>query len=58
MTNILIVDDNLNNLRLLSNILTDFGYETRRAINGNLALQAVEASNFRSNIIRHQYART
>jgi len=46
MTNILIVDDNLNNLRLLSNILTDFGYETRRAINGNLALQAVEASNF------------
>ncbi len=44
--NILIVDDNPNNLRLLSNILTEHGYQTRRVISGKMALQAVKANKF------------
>ena len=44
--NILLVDDNPNNLRLLSNILLEYGYQTRRVISGNMALQAARANNF------------
>ena len=40
---ILIVDDNLNNVRLLSAVLTHEGYEVRKAINGVMALQAAKA---------------
>ncbi|VEP13902.1 putative Diguanylate cyclase (GGDEF) domain-containing protein [Hyella patelloides LEGE 07179] len=43
---ILIIDDNLDNLKLLSDMLEKNGYKTRRAINGNLALQALNATNF------------
>jgi two-component system, sensor histidine kinase and response regulator len=39
--NILIVDDAPNNLRLLSNMLTQQGYEVRSAISGPIALMAV-----------------
>lgn len=43
---ILIVDDNLDNLRLLSNMLGRKGYKIRRAISGTLALKALEATQF------------
>ena len=39
-TNILIVDDNPDNLRLLSKILEDQGYIVRKSLNGKMALQA------------------
>lgn len=41
-SDILLVDDNLENLRLLARILNDYGYKVRKAINGTLALKAVE----------------
>lgn len=41
---ILIVDDNPANLDVLSNLLIDHGYEVRAAINGQMALMAVEIS--------------
>lgn len=44
--NILIVDDNPANLRLLSDILRAKGYEARRAISGSLALKSLEATIF------------
>ncbi|MEA5510623.1 diguanylate cyclase [Crocosphaera sp. UHCC 0190] len=40
--NILIVEDQLDNLRLLSNILQDQGYQVRQAIDGEMALLAAE----------------
>lgn len=42
--NILIVDDTPNNLRLLSRLLTEKGYEVRAAISGQMAMTAVSAS--------------
>ena len=42
--NILIVDDTPDNIRLLSAILTDKGYQVRKALNGQMALKATEAS--------------
>ncbi|MGB3189504.1 MAG: EAL domain-containing protein [Limnoraphis sp.] len=39
---ILIVDDTPMNLRLLSTMLSDQGYEVRQAINGKMALTAVQ----------------
>lgn len=39
---ILIVDDILENLRLLSTILTEQGYNVRKATSGQMALKAVE----------------
>ncbi|HBE17175.1 MAG TPA: hybrid sensor histidine kinase/response regulator [Cyanobacteria bacterium UBA11159] len=36
--NILVVDDTPNNLRLLSEMLTDRGYKVRQALNGQMAL--------------------
>ncbi|WP_013324013.1 GGDEF domain-containing response regulator [Gloeothece verrucosa] len=39
--NILIVDDQANNLRILSEILAKKGYKIRKAINANSALKAV-----------------
>jgi two-component system, sensor histidine kinase and response regulator len=39
--NILIVDDTPNNLRLLSSMLSQQGYEVRSAISGSMALRAV-----------------
>ncbi|WP_071190332.1 response regulator [Trichormus sp. NMC-1] len=42
--NILIVDDFFENIRLLSTILEQNGYQTRKAISGSMALTAVEAS--------------
>ncbi|MEB3280010.1 MAG: EAL domain-containing protein [Lyngbya sp.] len=41
---ILIVDDTPMNLRLLSTMLTEQGYEVRQAINGKMALTAVQSS--------------
>ena len=41
---ILIVDDVLENIRLLSTILDSNGYQTRKATNGAMALKAVEAT--------------
>lgn len=46
MTNsaeILLVDDIPDNLRLLSSILTDKGYEIRKALNGKMALASAQA---------------
>jgi len=41
---ILIVDDVLENIRLLSTILDASGYQTRKATHGTMALKAVEAT--------------
>ncbi|HEY9711419.1 MAG TPA: PAS domain-containing protein, partial [Oculatellaceae cyanobacterium] len=41
---ILVVDDTLNNLRLLSSILTERGYKVRKVLNGEMALTAVQAA--------------
>ncbi len=41
---ILMVDDQPNNLRFLSNILTEHGYKVQRAISGQLALNAANAA--------------
>ncbi|UNU26623.1 adenylate/guanylate cyclase domain-containing protein [Microcoleus vaginatus] len=41
---ILIVDDMPDNLRLLSTMLTAYGYHVRKAINGHLALQGAQIS--------------
>jgi PleD family two-component response regulator len=41
---ILVVDDNINNLNLLSDILNVEGYKVRRAINGQMALMRVKKS--------------
>ncbi|NET36408.1 MAG: EAL domain-containing protein [Cyanothece sp. SIO1E1] len=41
---ILIVDDKPDNLRLLSTMLIEYGYEVRRAINGSTALMGVQAA--------------
>jgi class 3 adenylate cyclase len=41
---ILIVDDTPNNLRLLSQILSAQGYAVRKAMNGTLALKAVQVA--------------
>jgi len=43
---ILIVDDNITNLKILSDMLIDEGYKVRKAINGILALKALEIMNF------------
>jgi diguanylate cyclase (GGDEF)-like protein len=40
--NILIIDDNPENLRLLSRMLLRRGYEVRQALNGTIALRAIE----------------
>ncbi|AKG23599.1 diguanylate cyclase domain-containing protein [Calothrix sp. 336/3] len=40
--NILIVDDKLDNLRVLSTILTTQGYQVRKALNGQMALIACQ----------------
>ena len=40
-TNILIVDDTPDNLRLLAKILESHGYIVRKALNGRMALQAI-----------------
>jgi PleD family two-component response regulator len=42
--NILIVDDTPDNLRLLSTILTERGYEVGKARNGQMALKAAKAA--------------
>jgi signal transduction histidine kinase len=42
--NILVVDDNVSNLRLLSNMLTEQGYKVRSVVNGPMALTAVQAA--------------
>jgi CheY-like chemotaxis protein len=41
---ILIVDDVPDNIRLLSRILVKRGYQTRKALNGRMALTAIQAS--------------
>ena len=41
--NILIVDDTPFNLRLLSKLLTDRGYDVGKALNGSLALKSAQA---------------
>jgi diguanylate cyclase (GGDEF)-like protein len=41
---ILVVDDTPVNLRLLSNLLSEQGYEVRKAINGQMALTAINAA--------------
>jgi adenylate cyclase len=42
LKDILIVDDKPDNLRLLSTMLTSHGYQVRKAINGQLALQGAQ----------------
>jgi diguanylate cyclase (GGDEF)-like protein len=42
---ILLVDDRIENLELLSSILTKAGYEVRRAINGSTALMGVQSAS-------------
>ena len=42
--NILIVDDTLPNLHLLSNMLTDYGYKVRGVSNGQMAVTVVNAA--------------
>lgn len=42
--NILLVDDTPNNLRLLSAMLTEQGYEVRRVVNGQMALKTAQAN--------------
>jgi len=42
--NILIVDDTPENLRLLSNVLTERGYKVRSVINGAMALMGAKAA--------------
>ncbi|ARV63306.1 hypothetical protein BZZ01_29515 [Nostocales cyanobacterium HT-58-2] len=39
---ILIVDDEANNLRVLSTIIRSYGYQVRQAISGSIALKAVQ----------------
>jgi class 3 adenylate cyclase len=43
--NILIVDDTPNNLRLLSTILMDRGYEVGKALNGQMAIKSARAAS-------------
>ena len=43
-TDILIVDDVLENIRLLASMLECNGYPTRKATNGAMALTAIEAA--------------
>ena len=45
---ILIVDDKPENLRLLATILTNQGYEVRKAINGKLCITMVKAALIQS----------
>ncbi|MEA5508825.1 response regulator [Crocosphaera sp. UHCC 0190] len=42
---ILIVDDKPENLRVLDKMLTDKGYNVRKAINGNLALMSAQSTS-------------
>ncbi|NEP10956.1 MAG: response regulator [Symploca sp. SIO2C1] len=42
--NILVVDDTPNNLRLLSTLLTEQGYEVGKALNGQIALRSAQAA--------------
>ena len=42
--NILIVDDTLANLRLLSRMLSDHNYKVRSVINGQMALMGIQAA--------------
>jgi len=42
--NILVVDDKPDNLRLLSALLAQLGYEVRKVINGQTALKTVQAA--------------
>ena len=43
-TTILIVDDHVDNLKLLSDMLDEQGYETRQSLNGLTALKSIELS--------------
>lgn len=43
ISNILVIDDTPNNLRILSAILTDHKYEVRSVINGQMGLMAAQA---------------
>lgn len=43
-SNILLVDDQPQNLKLLSDLLEEQGYEVQQAINGAIALQAIRSS--------------
>lgn len=43
-TSILVVDDTPDNIRLLSTILAEQGYEVRKALNGKMALMAINHS--------------
>lgn len=43
IADILVVDDDLNNLRLLMEILSKYGYDVRPVRDGNLALASVQA---------------
>ncbi|WP_299484477.1 ATP-binding protein [Acaryochloris sp. IP29b_bin.137] len=42
--NLLIVDDNVDNLNVLAGMLAEQNYKVRRAINGTIALRAIQAS--------------
>jgi PleD family two-component response regulator len=44
VANIVVVDDNPNNLELLSGILSEQNYKVRKAINAALAIRAIQAA--------------
>jgi diguanylate cyclase (GGDEF)-like protein len=44
VANIVVVDDNPNNLELLSGILSEQNYKVRKAINATLAIRAIQAA--------------
>ena len=44
VSNILVIDDTPNNLRILSKILTEHKYEVRSVINGKMGLMAAQAA--------------
>lgn len=46
MDNILIVEDNAENLNLLSNLLAQAGYKVRPALSGEMAMRAIAAGLF------------
>jgi CheY-like chemotaxis protein len=43
-SNLLVVDDTPDNLRLLSTMLSDKGYKVRAVINGEMALKAARST--------------
>ena len=41
-SNLLLVDDTIDNLRLLAAMLSEKGYQVRKAINGKIAIKTIQ----------------